>query len=149
MADYRRWHVPGGTYFFTLVTYRRSRFLTTPFARTILGEILRESRSRWPFQTLATVLLPDHLHAIWALPPGDDRYSTRWGWVKKEFTKRWLAGGGMERSVSRARETRRRRGVWQPRFWEHTLRDEQDLERHFDHIHYNPVKHGLVVSPRL
>jgi putative transposase len=94
------------------------------------------------------VLLPDHLHSLWALPPGDARYSMRWAWTKKEFTKRWLAAGGRERPVSNSRRARHRREVWQPRFWEHTIRDEHDLERHFDYIHYNPVKHSLVTSPR-
>jgi REP-associated tyrosine transposase len=76
---------------------------------------------------------------------GDCAYSERWRWIKREFTRDWLACGGTEQS--RRVSGQRRRGVWQRRFWEHTIRDETDLENHFDYIHYNPVKHGLVQRP--
>jgi putative transposase len=92
------------------------------------------------------VLLPDHLHAIWTLPVGDTEYSKRWAWTKKEFSKEWLAAGGAEREISDSRYRRRQRGVWQRRFWEHAIRDENDYARHFDYIHWNPVKHELVKS---
>jgi len=95
----------------------------------------------------AIVLLPDHLHSIWSLPPGDGEYSKRWGWLKKEFTKHWLQIGGVEWVISSARKRERRRGVWQPRFWEHTLEDEDDFERHFDYVHWNAVKHGHARCP--
>ncbi|MEX2185462.1 MAG: transposase [Pirellulales bacterium] len=147
MKAYRRWFVSGGTYFFTLVTQGRRPLLCNEVARTILGDVFRECRSQRPFETVATVLLPDHFHAVWSLPPGDDDYSTRWAWIKKEFTKRWLAAGGCEAPIGEHRKRRRRRGVWQPRFWEHAIRDETDLERHVDYVHYNPVKHGLVAAP--
>jgi len=96
----------------------------------------------------AIVLLPDHLHTIWTLPRSDTNYSTRWAWIKKEFTKAWLQAGGMEQQQTLGRERDRRRGIWQPKFWEHTIADERDFERHIDYIHYNPVKHGLVSRPR-
>ena len=148
MPNFRRYFVPGGSYFFTVVTYRRARFLCDESARRILGENIRECQRTWPFVVNAMVLLPDHLHAIWSLPTGDDGYSRRWGWVKKEFTSAWLGAGGQQGTTSRGMQAQRRRGVWQPRFWEHTLRDENDFERHFDYIHYNPVKHRLVESPK-
>jgi putative transposase len=147
MADYRRWFAPGGTFFFTVVTRGRAQWLCSPPARQILSACLREAKASWPFHIDAIVLLPDHLHAIWSLPPGDDAYSARWAWVKKEFTKRWLAAGGKERAISEKRRRRGDRGVWQPRFWEHTIEDEHDFDRHFDYIHYNPVKHGLAKAP--
>ena len=96
----------------------------------------------------AIVILPDHLHAIWTLPPGDADYSQRWGWIKKEFTKRWLALGEAEVSVSESKQKDRRHGVWQRRFSEHTIRDDDDYERHCDDIHYNPVKHRARPMPR-
>ncbi|MDA0835068.1 MAG: transposase [Planctomycetota bacterium] len=95
----------------------------------------------------AIVLLPDHLHAIWSLPRGDADFSTRWSWIKKEFTKRWLSAGHAESVISQGRQDEGRRGVWQPRFWEHTLEDDEDFERHFDYIHYNAVKHKYVRCP--
>jgi len=86
----------------------------------------------------------NHLHAILTLPEGDTRYSARWGWIKKEFIKAYLAADGSEQIRNDSRLRQRRRGVWQRRFWEHALRDDEDYARHFDYIHYNPVKHGYV-----
>jgi putative transposase len=142
MPEYKRAYVPGGSFFFTLVTHRRRRFLTQPNAHGLLGDVIRECKRDRPFAINAIVLLPDHLHAIWTLPHGDSDYSARWGWIKKEFTKRWLAIGGTETAISEGRQREGRRGIWQPRFW------EDDFERHFDYIHYNPVKHKLVKCPR-
>ncbi len=116
-------------------------------AVALLGSVLRRCCVRQPFVTNAIVLLPDHLHAIWSLPPGDSDYSKRWGWTKREFTQQWLKNGGADHVVSRGRKRQRRRGIWQPRFWEHTLKDEEDFERHFDYIHWNPVKHKHVRCP--
>jgi REP-associated tyrosine transposase len=144
VPDYRRAYVPGGMYFFTLVTERRAPILTDPNAREFLRQAFVRCRSGWPFRIEAIVLLPDHLHAIWSLPRGDANYSLRWAWIKKEFTKSWIGAGGSEEAISASRRRNRRRGVWQRRFWEHCLEDEDDLERHCDYIHYNPVKHGLV-----
>lgn len=148
MADYRRWHVAGGTFFFTVVMHSRVPLFVDEAARKILGEQLRACQEKWPFEINAIVLLPEHLHAIWTLPPGDAAYPRRWAWIKKEFTKAWLASGGVEQQVSAARLERGDRGVWQPRYWEHTIEDEQDFDRHFDYVHWNPVKHGHVACPR-
>jgi putative transposase len=148
MPNYRRAHVPGGSFFFTLVSDRRAPIFRDPPSRLLLGSMIRRAQLKWPVTINAIVLLPEHLHAIWSLPSGDTRYSTRWGWIKKEFTKEWLALGGIEQPVSAGREHEGRRGVWQRRFWEHTLESEDDFERHFDYIHYDPVKHGYVRCPR-
>ena len=147
MADYRRSYVPGGTYFFTVVTYQRTPIFRDATARDILGEVMRAVADETAFETVAIVLLWEHLHCIWTLPPGDQDYSTRWKRIKTEFTKRWMSDGGTELSVAPAKQKRGRRGVWQPRFWEHTIRDEADLEAHFDYVHYNPAKHGYVTCP--
>lgn len=147
MPEYRRAWSPGGTFFFTLVTENRAPILCSELARNILRTALQETRRRWPFVIDAFVLLPDHLHTIWTLPPGDTDFSRRWGFLKKEFTKQWLASGGAERDVSMSRSHNRRRGVWQRRFWEHMIRDESDFQGHCDYIHYNPVKHGLAKCP--
>ena len=148
MPRFRRYRVEGATYFFTLVVERRRPLFADGSARENLGRILRECRTRWPLTTDAIVLLPDHLHAMWTLPPGDVEYSTRWAWAKKEFTKWWLDRGGSESHVTTGRESAGYRGVWQPRFWEHTIRDETDFENHMDYIHFNPVKHGYVGRPQ-
>jgi len=93
-----------------------------------------------PFQTVAICILPDHLHAIWILPEGDSDYSGRWNQIKGTFSR------GFAASPTRTESKRRRgeKGIWQRRFWEHQIRDETDLARHIDYLHFNPVKHGLA-----
>jgi putative transposase len=113
---------------------------------------MREECQQSPFTTVAIVLLPDHLHVMWTLPVGDADYPRRWRAIKARFTSEWLGSGGQELRVTRGYQRQRRRGVWQPRFMEHTIRDEQDLHNHVDYLHYNPVKHGYVlcfsITPR-
>ena len=138
MPNYRRLYVPGGTYFFTVNLLDRSRDVLTRHIeelRAAYGAIAKEL----PFETVAIVILPDHLHCIWTLPDGDPDFSTRWKRIKREFSVR------LPRTAD-ANVTRRtgERGVWQRRFWEHMIRDDADLARHVDYIHFNPVKHRHV-----
>jgi putative transposase len=147
MSDYRRAYSPGGTFFFTVVTHDRQPILCGTDARNHLRSVMRECQQTWPFEVQALVLLPEHLHTIWTLPEEDSDFSRRWGWIKKTFTQRWLASGHAAADVSESKARRRRRGVWQVRFWEHQIRDEQDMKAHFDYIHYNPVRHGLATCP--
>jgi putative transposase len=144
MPEYRRSIIPGGTFFFTVVTYHRLPILTTALSREILHSGWENVNKRFPFTTDAICLLPDHLHCIWTLPEGDANYSLRWGEIKKLFTKAYLRqiGPGEKRNESRLK--RGEAAIWQRRFWEHTIRDLDDYNRHLDYIHYNPVKHGLV-----
>lgn len=147
MSDYRRYFVSGGTYFFTVKTeYNRPIFREPKYAE-ILGSKLREAKDKWPFEVIALVLLPDHWHILLSLPPGDDKYSARLGWIKKEFTKACLAAGGRKFWVNASRRKNRRKGIWQRRFWEHVIDDQDDLENHVHYIHWNPVKHGYAMCP--
>ncbi len=146
MSWYRRNYVPGGTYFFSVVTYRRQRFLTDPVARACLRNAISAIRGRYPFEVVGIVLLPDHLHTVWTLPEGDADYSLRWRRIKEEFTRSYLPAGGRESPQSASRIKKGQRGVWQRRFWEHTCEDEEDLKRCIDYVHWNPKKHGLVTS---
>ena len=148
MSDYRRYFVPGGTFFFTVVTCQRRQIFFNEIARGMLRKSIGDVRRNRPFQIVAICLLPDHLHAIWTLPNGDCDYSMRWRRIKESFTKRWLAAGGSECRISASRQSKQERGVWQRRFWEHTIRDEDDLERCTDYIHWNPRKHNLVPRVR-
>jgi putative transposase len=103
MPNYRRAYIPGGMFFFTLVTERRAAIFAEARARSLLRQAIVSCRVRWPFRIEAIVLLPEHLHAIWSLPPGDAEYSIRWSWIKKEFAKPWLAEGGSEQPISASR----------------------------------------------
>lgn len=144
MPDYRRSFAPGGTFFFTLVTFGRRPIFRAPAARRVLREAIRETRRRRPFDMPGVVLLPDHLHCLWTLPPGEHDFSTRWRKIKEAFTRAFLAAGGREGAPAPGQKRKGQHGVWQPRFWEHTIRDEDDFGRHLDYIHFNPVKHELV-----
>ncbi|HCO96245.1 MAG TPA: transposase [Phycisphaerales bacterium] len=144
MTQYRRAKFCGGYYFFTVVTYKRKRFLADDIARECLRSAWQNVRQNRPFEVTALCLLPDHLHCLWRLPEGDNDYSTRWMLIKKRFTRRYLKAGGYESGQSLSREKKRERGIWQRRFWEHQIREQEDLDKHVDYIHYNPLKHGLV-----
>ena len=141
MPEYRRCRVPGGTYFFTVAIAERRRSLLTEHIQA-LRQAFRAARTARPFVVDAIVVLPDHLHCLWTLPPGDVDYSVRWAHVKSAFSMQMLSG---ERRCA-SRIAKRERGLWQRRFWEHWVADEDDFRRHFDYIHFNPVKHGLVAN---
>ena len=144
MPNYHRSRVEGGIYFFTVVTYGRLPIFSDGRARDILNEVWLNTCSRFPFETIAVCLLPDHLHCIWKLPEGDADYSKRWRVIKEKFTKRYLREIGPGEGRNPSRLMRNEAAIWQRRFWEHTIDDEEDLDTHVDYIHYNPVKHGYV-----
>jgi putative transposase len=138
MVHYRRNRIAGGSFFFTVTLHdRQSRTLTEHI--DLLRSAFRETQCCRPFVIDAIVILPEHLHTVWTLPPGDTDYSGRWRAIKSRFTRALHKAG---KPVPR--HANGEHALWQRRFWEHTLRDEQDRDRHVDYIHYNPVKHGYV-----
>ena len=147
MSDYRRSRLGGGVFFFTVLVYKRREILTEPLARECLREAIEKVRKDWPFTVAAMCLLPNHLHCIWQMPDEDGDYSVRWSLIKKHFTRRYLSEGGREIGQSPAREEARYRGIWQKKFWEHRIKNEEDMDNHIRYIHYNPVKHGYVDDP--
>ncbi len=124
MPNYIRWREEGASYFFTVVTYRRRPLFGNADARHLLNRAFVHARRTKPFDMIACVLLPDHLHCIWSLPEGDDGFPARWASIKRFFTHHYLAGGGTELPVTESRNRQRGRGVWQPRYREHRIRDE-------------------------
>jgi putative transposase len=140
MPEYRRIYVPGATWFFTvnLAERRGNRLLVDRI--DVLRNAFRWVRSQHPFGLEAVVVLPDHLHCLWTLPPGDSDFSARWGLIKAYFSR---AIEKRER-ISQSRAKRGERGVWQRPFWDHLIRDQDDFDRHIDYIHWNPVKYGWV-----
>ncbi len=146
MPWYRRNMVPGGTFFFTVVTYDRRPLFHEELARICLREAWTQTAERLPFTCDAICLLPEHLHCIWTLPHLDTDYSARWRELKGTFSKLYLARGGEDGPRCASRKRKREAALWQRRFWEHTIRDQEDLEAHFHYVHFNPVKHRHVAG---
>ncbi|OQW88249.1 MAG: transposase [Thiotrichaceae bacterium IS1] len=139
MSDYLRYRVPGGCYFFTVNLLERKKHLLTEHI-DLLRHAFRTVKQQRPFHIDAIIILPEHLHCIWTLPENDADFSGRWRAIKKIFSKQLPT----TEYRSEVRLNRHERGIWQRRFWEHTIRDEMDYIKHIDYIHYNPVKHGWV-----
>jgi putative transposase len=142
MVNYRRNFVPGGIFFFTVTLADRSSKVLVEHV-DLLRNALRAARRERPFVVDAIVILPDHLHAIFTLPPGDFDFSGRWRRIKGHFSSALIGV-----STGLVRRPNGDLALWQRRFWEHTVRDEGDFARHVDYIHFNPVKHALVQRVR-
>jgi putative transposase len=143
MTNYRRNFLAGASFFFTAnLADRRLGLLTDRI--DLLRKAFRDTRRRHSFTIDAIVVLPDHLHAIWTLPDGDADFALRWRQIKSAFSRGLTSG----EEISASRVGKGERGIWQRRYWEHTLRDEADFARHADYIHFNPVKHGYVSRVR-
>ena len=137
MSRYRRSLANGGTFFFTVtLAERKCRLLTVEIDR--LRRAFDLARTRHPFRTPAYCILPDHLHTVWRLPEDDADFGLRWSVIKRAFSS------GLPQAIARSTSkiAKREKGLWQRRFWEHQIRDEMDLQRHVDYVHFNPVKHG-------
>ncbi len=139
MSNYRRAFVSGATYFFTNLLRRQSNDLLTRHI-DVLRKVIRSVKQRHPFRIHAWVVLPDHMHCVWGLPENDDGFSMRWRLIKSNFSKALP----MVEWRSAVRQTRGERGIWQRRYWEHLIRDEDDFSVHMDYVHINPLKHGYV-----
>ena len=128
----------GSVFFFTVVLAQRpNNLLINEIDR--LRRIYKIVQQRRPFETVAICILPDHIHALWALPESDADFSARWSLIKSGFSR-----GLDAQARSPSKLIKREKGIWQRRYWEHAIRDEADYERHVDYIHFNPVKHGYV-----
>ncbi len=140
--DYRRANTPGGTYFFTVNLADRG---SDTLVRHIeaLRDAMAAVKQAHPYTLLAMVVLPEHLHAIWRLPAGDANFALRWSLIKAGFSRQLPK----DEVIGGSRQSKRERGIWQRRYWEHQIRDEIDLARHIEYIHFNPVKHGWVKQP--
>jgi putative transposase len=139
MPQYIRAKFKGSVFFFTVVLAERpSNLLIEEINR--LRKSYRTVQGSLPFETVAVCVLPDHIHCIWALPEDDADFSTRWSLIKRGFSRGLDPG----KSRSASKVAKREKGIWQRRYWEHAIRDDADLERHVDYIHFNPVKHGHV-----
>ncbi|WP_370278875.1 transposase [Pontibacterium sp.] len=136
---YRRSDVAGGTYFFTVNLQNRNQ-TTLVDEIDLLRSVFLTTKAKHPFKIDAMVVLPEHLHCIWTLPPDDSDFSIRWRVIKAAFSR----GIAKLNPVNESQYRRRERGIWQRRYWEHLIRDDNDFARHVDYIHFNPVKHGYA-----
>ena len=127
MPNYKRVYQPGGYYFFTLVTAQRQAVFRQERHVALLRKIWRDVAIEHPFETIGCCVLPDHIHAVWRLPPDDCDYSGRWQRIKGRFSRQFRSGS-----------------VWQKGYWEHALRSDVEVSNHLDYLHFNPVKHGYV-----
>lgn len=134
MSNYRRSKTLGASYFFTVVTHKRQKIFSSEENIKLLRDAFKKTKARKPFEIEAIVILPDHLHCILKMPEDDYDFSGRWREIKKYVTKR----------ICSVRNNRNEGNIWQRRFWEHQIRDDQDWCNHMDYIHFNPVKHGYV-----
>ena len=137
MTHYRRNRVPGQAYFFTVrLRERRSTLLTEHIAA--FGEAIRQARGRKPFHVDAWVVLPDHAHAIWTLPPGDHDCASRWRAVKIAFTK----------AVGKSRSRRPgERALWERHYHDQRIADDEHYRQMVDYVHASPVAQGLCGHP--
>jgi putative transposase len=149
MPNYRRAYIPGGTFFLTLVTYQRQPLFAQPENVVLLRQAVATVRAEFSFEIVGAVVLLEHLHFIWTLPPEDSNYSQRVGRIKVLFTRALKSKQLANEALPISRSKHREQDVWQRRFWEHTIRNENDLRNCLNYIHYNPVKHGLVSCPHL
>jgi putative transposase len=135
MPNYRRSKLPGGTFFFTITLKDRQSTILVDHI-DLLRESVLDVIKKKPFDIVAWVVLPDHIHTIWTLPTADHDFSRRWQQIKILFTKKLQ------------QRTSLKLYVWQNRFWEHEIKSPQDLEAHINYIYLNPVKHGLVAATK-
>ncbi len=144
MPNYRRANAQGGTYFFTVVTFNRQPILCDEPVRKALRQAIQCTRKKLPFIIDGWCLLPDHLHCIWTLPHNDADFGARWGMIKRYVSKHCGSDPQYKQVLPSSKQKRGESALWQRRFWEHQIRDENDYEQHMAYIHFNPVKHGYA-----
>ena len=137
MSKYRRYYIPNAIIFITSVTHNRKPFLKNENDISILWDTLKEVKKMHPFRLLAYTILPDHFHWLMQVNDSEWDFSKILKSIKWNFTFNYKKAHNLTSSLR----------IWQPRFWDHIIRNEQDLSNHFDYIHWNPVKHGLVMDP--
>ncbi len=145
MSNYHRAFLNGGTFFFTVVTYRRYPIFKEEISVGLLSCCFKSIMKIHPFKIDAIVIMPDHLHTIWTLPAEESDFSIRWKQIKGTFSRHYSRN--KSREITESMISKSEKGIWQRRFWEHAIRNQEDFNKHCDYIHYNPVKHRLVNSP--
>lgn len=146
MPHYIRSYTQGATYFFTLVAFERRKIFCNSDFLSAFRTSIKEVQQDYPFEILAWVQLPDHLHCVWRITHPNTNYSKCWAKIKRLTTHRCPQYHLAIEDLSYSKVSRDEKGIFQRRFIEHQIRDEQDFINHIDYLHYNPVKHGLVTQ---
>lgn len=161
MSNYKRLFIQNSYLFLTINTYKRQPILINNIE--LLRESFKRAKQTYDFEIFASVVLPDHMHLI-LLPKDVNEYPKIIFAVKYHFSRNVQNGGGLGNPpyrnlsnfniqqnqiylppcLSDSKTKKKEKGIWQRRFYEHTIRDEKDLYNHLDYIHYNPVKHGYL-----
>jgi len=149
MSHYRRANITGSTYFFTVVSYRRQQILCDESIRHALRKAIKDTQHKYPFTIDAWVLMPDHLHCLWTLPEGDADFAKRWNRIKRQVSIDCGREYKKEKWLTASKKKHCESTLWQRRYWENRIRDQNDFNHHMDYIHYNPTKHGLCERPNL
>jgi len=137
MPDFRRYYVPNAIVFITGVTRDRIHHFESADNVTLLFETMRRVQSIHPFRLLAYTIMPDHFHWLMRADNEAGNFSVVLHSIKRNYTINYKKVHGITTPMN----------VWQPRFWDHVIRDERDFNNHFDYIHWNPVKHGGTQKP--
>ena len=137
MPNYRRYYIPGSLVFITCVTRNRRQYLKSDENVYLFFQTLNKVKEIYPFGLLAYIILPDHFHWIMRTEDASGNFSKPLQNIKWNFTYNYKHLHRIDHSIS----------IWQRGFWDHIIRDEDDLENHFHYIHWNPIKHGYVDKP--
>ncbi len=137
MRTFRRFYVPDAIVFITAVTQDRAPYLAEHDDVNLFWETLRAVQVIHPYRLLAHVILPDHIHWLMRVQDKEGNFSPVLHSVKRNYTWNYKKAHAISAPLQ----------LWQPRFWDHVIRDQGDLQRHFDYVHFNPVKHGYVQHP--
>ena len=137
MPDYRRFYLPDAIVFVTCVTKNRYPYLKSRKEVNLFFMTLAKVNEIKPFKLLAFVILPDHFHWLMKVDDSSENFSKIMHSIQRNSTLNYKRAHNNQTPIK----------IWQRGFWDHMIRDENDLERHFDYIHWNPVKHGYIVKP--
>ncbi len=137
MPNYRRYYIPDSIIFITSVTKDRKPYLKSREDIKLFFYTLREVQKIHPFNLQAYVVLPEHFHWLIRLESTQSNFSVIMKSVKMNFTRNYKDAHQIKDNLS----------LWQRGFWDHVIRDENDLSTHLDYIHWNPIKHGYVTKP--
>ena len=132
--NYKRLFVPNSYIFITVVTNKRKRILIDNIK--FLREAFYITKKKYCFDIIAIIVNKDHFHMI--INPKDvNSYPKIIGSIKATFTKI----SNLNYDINKNRES----NIWQRRYWEHTILNEEDLYKHIDYIHFNSMKHYNIV----